>query len=319
MPFVEAKYVRTNSRQDTSAARSSRRRHDRFAARAFHHRQSVPDRQALGVIRGIYGDYYGDLRHRRQSDRRRRQRCRSIRLHSTRNVDRPRQSARNRPSARPIASSPASAATFNDDWSYEVSANYGRFNERDARHRQRQCPALPARDRRGPQTGRATSSAARRSIRGGSGLEFRSPIRLTPQRRLAADVARLRAVNLFGEGNVSQAARDYILQDTFDARKDHPVRPERVRLGRHAAAFLNLPGGPIGFAVGAEYRRETALYQQDQLVNRPGSPSTIRSRASIRRRFEVKEAFGEIRIPILDGHALLRGADRQRRRPGRRL
>jgi outer membrane receptor protein involved in Fe transport len=62
--------------------------------------------------------------------------------------------------------------------------------------------------------------------------------------------------------------------------------------------FFNLPGGPIRFALGGEYRRETASYHYDDLVTSGATffnainPFTPPS-------FAVKEAFGEIDIPII--------------------
>jgi hypothetical protein len=63
-------------------------------------------------------------------------------------------------------------------------------------------------------------------------------------------------------------------------------------------AFFNLPGGPVGFDVGAEYRRETAFYQQDAATSAAVTfynAIPLFSPTS----FEVKEAFGELRLPIL--------------------
>ncbi len=64
------------------------------------------------------------------------------------------------------------------------------------------------------------------------------------------------------------------------------------------SSFLNLPGGPIGFVVGAEYRADDLFYDQDDDVTLGytfynaiptfDAPKT-----------KVKEAFGEIRIPIV--------------------
>ena len=64
------------------------------------------------------------------------------------------------------------------------------------------------------------------------------------------------------------------------------------------SGFFNLPGGPVGFAVGGEYRRETNYFREDPLVEQgytfynaiaPFTPPA----------FEVKEAFGELRLPLL--------------------
>ena len=88
------------------------------------------------------------------------------------------------------------------------------------------------------------------------------------------------------------------------------TQPDRAgeRFGRRLALpklmsgdtekFFRLPGGPIGFALGAEYRRETNFYENDPFVNHGltfyNAIPTFTSPA-----FEVKEAYGELRLPIL--------------------
>ena len=66
-------------------------------------------------------------------------------------------------------------------------------------------------------------------------------------------------------------------------------------------ALFELPGGPVQFAVGGEYRRETSRFDPDRLLQQnllfqydePGFVQPIRGS------FDVKEAFGELNAPIL--------------------
>ena len=64
------------------------------------------------------------------------------------------------------------------------------------------------------------------------------------------------------------------------------------------SSFLNLPGGPISFVLGGEYRTDDVYYNQDEQVSLGytfyNAIPTFNAPKS-----KVKEAFGEIRIPIL--------------------
>ena len=67
-----------------------------------------------------------------------------------------------------------------------------------------------------------------------------------------------------------------------------------------------------------EYRKETASYEQDPFVTN-GFTNGVSIPSFDPEPFEVKEAFGEIRIPYSEGFALLPRADGQRRRPRREI
>ena len=66
-------------------------------------------------------------------------------------------------------------------------------------------------------------------------------------------------------------------------------------------ALFELPGGPVQFAVGGEYRRETSRFDPNDLLrnnllfqyDEPGFVQPIRGS------FDVKEAFGELNAPLL--------------------
>ena len=115
--------------------------------------------------------------------------------------------------------------------------------------------------------------------------------------QLANDIATCVPVNLFGSGNVTQAARDYLLTDSRARAKLTQLDITGFVSG-DTGSFFNLPGGPVGFAVGGEYRRETAFYDQDDFTQTGltfyNGIATWKSP-----KFKVKEAFGELRFPIL--------------------
>ena len=103
-------------------------------------------------------------------------------------------------------------------------------------------------------------------------------------------------LNLFGEGVNSKAAIDWITTDTTD----------RTRLIQHVAsaaitgdtgAFLKLPGGPIGFAIGAEYRKEISRFTPDTLAQQGLTFGNILGTSN--GSFDVKEAYGEVSLPLL--------------------
>jgi len=64
-------------------------------------------------------------------------------------------------------------------------------------------------------------------------------------------------------------------------------------------SFLELPGGPIGVAVGAEYRKDTAATVVDD-AQRTGDIYGFNAVQSIAGSINVKEIYGEVRLPLLD-------------------
>jgi outer membrane receptor protein involved in Fe transport len=65
-----------------------------------------------------------------------------------------------------------------------------------------------------------------------------------------------------------------------------------------SSQLFELPGGPVSFALGGEYRRERAKYTDDPFVE-SGLTNAVVIGEFDPPTFSVKEAFGEIRIPIV--------------------
>jgi outer membrane receptor protein involved in Fe transport len=187
--------------------------------------------------------------------------------------------------------------TFNEDWSYEVSANYGELDERtkvlgnvDV---QRFLLAIDA--VRDPASG---NIVCRSTINPAARIAFENAVDpAAAQAALAADVAACVPANVFGEGNLSQAARDYILEDTVSSGRITQFVANAFLSG-DTSQWFSLPGGPVGFALGAEYRRETNFFRQDPLVQ-AGLTFYNSIPSFTPPAFEVKELFGELRLPIL--------------------
>jgi outer membrane receptor protein involved in Fe transport len=187
--------------------------------------------------------------------------------------------------------------TFNDDWSYELSANYGKFKEDTTSDgfidRQRFALALDA--GRNP-VGGAIQCRSQFDPASAVPLVGFAAAASANAARLAADIAACVPYNPFGSPDNSASVAYFSRTFTTTASLDQLVLSGFVS-GDLSQAF-ELPGGPISFALGGEYRRENASYIQDPFVT-DGFTNAVSIPAFQPDAFEVKEAFGEVRIPIL--------------------
>ncbi len=104
-------------------------------------------------------------------------------------------------------------------------------------------------------------------------------------------------LNILGEGSPSQAALDWMTRDSTSHSKvtQHVVSGS---ISGDTGSFFELPGGPIGFAIGAEYRKETSKSTfDDYYLN--GWYADSAQFANSSGDFDVKEVFGELNLPIL--------------------
>lgn len=184
---------------------------------------------------------------------------------------------------------------ISSNWSYEVSANYGRTEERidilGNVNVQRLMLALDS------GVDPATGEIACRS-QFDPDAAFVSPD-VDPQGgadTLAADIAACVPYNAFGMPNNS-AARNYIVSNAGNAGHLEQLDFAAFISG-DTSGFFELPGGPVGIALGAEYRRENAYFKADDLINQ-GLTFLNSLQTFDPDPFEVKEAFGELNIPIL--------------------
>ena len=180
---------------------------------------------------------------------------------------------------------------FNEDWNYEISVNYGEHRESNIIqsniNTQRYLLAIDAtRDPAGNIVCRSSIDPAAR----GTDVAGNAAV-------LAADIAACVPLNPFGEGSVSQAARDYLTIASSANGKITQLVVSGFVAGDSSQLF-ELPGGPIGFSVGAEYRRERNGYDLDD-VTQAGYAFYNAIPAFTSPAFEVKELFGEVRVPLL--------------------
>jgi len=184
-----------------------------------------------------------------------------------------------------------------DNWNYEVSVNYGEHREKTLIlgnvNLQRYLLAIDA--VRDPATG---NIVCRSRIDPSAAVPFEFPVDAAfAQAQLAADVAACTPINMFGEGNITQANRDYLLTNS-QARAKLTQFVVNGFLSGNSGKWFELPGGPVGFAVGFEYRKESAFYDQDEFTQSGLSFYNAIAEWDADE-FGVKEAFGEIRLPIL--------------------
>lgn len=190
--------------------------------------------------------------------------------------------------------------TFNEDWNYEISANYGKFEESQFSQgfidRQRLLLSLDA--GRNPANGQIQCRA---QFDPTAAYPLQQAT-LQPNQnaaiaaRLQADIAACVPFNPFGAPD-NTAATNYFSVATQDRAEIEQFVVSGFVSG-DTSQFFELPAGALRFALGGEYRRDKASYDDDErdilaITNNvalgdanPGSS-------------EVKEVFGELQIPIL--------------------
>ncbi|HFB67069.1 MAG TPA: TonB-dependent receptor, partial [Aeromonadales bacterium] len=106
--------------------------------------------------------------------------------------------------------------------------------------------------------------------------------------------------NIFGFGAASQAARDYVSADVL--RQDE-IGQELYggSITFDTDELFSLQGGPVGIALGYEYRQEFSSTVTDSLTQ-----SGILTNAATPNefgKFDVTEYFAEIKVPLIEGMA----------------
>ncbi|MDP1028783.1 TonB-dependent receptor [Sphingomonas sp. KR1UV-12] len=101
--------------------------------------------------------------------------------------------------------------------------------------------------------------------------------------------------NLFGDNVASAAAFDFVRANTQDRSR---IRQQVVNasLSGDFGQFFELPGGPVGFAVGGEYRKEESRFVPDPIAAQGLTFTNALGRDE--GSFDVKEAFGELNVPL---------------------
>lgn len=186
--------------------------------------------------------------------------------------------------------------TFNEDWKYEIAANYGRFDDTGFNQNN-----LRVFDLDGNADGFLLAADAVIAPAGFGGTNF---VRNAAGQQV---ICRVNAVtntrpdcvpfNVFGQSqfdprafefsHVDNVTKDFADQLVFSAN-----------LSGDLSQLFELPGGPIAFAIGAEWRRERSGIDYDALTSAGGTflnalqdfnpPKLI-----------VKDVYGEVYFPLL--------------------
>ncbi|WP_347302018.1 TonB-dependent receptor [Croceibacterium sp. TMG7-5b_MA50] len=180
---------------------------------------------------------------------------------------------------------------FANSFAYELSVNYGKVNEDTTvlgnLVPQRFMLAMDA------ARNSAGQIVCRSQIDPAAAYEYGNP---GDAEALAQDIANCVPYNPFGAGD-NRAAAAYITQDTTSQASLEQLVVSGFVSG-DTSSFFELPGGPVGFAVGAEYRREELFFQADPIVEQ-GRTFYNALPTFAPDPFEVKEAFAEVRVPLL--------------------
>lgn len=187
--------------------------------------------------------------------------------------------------------------TFNEDWNYELAVNYGRFKAKgfntnnlviftqDGTAYDGFNLAVDAIVAPGTFTGTnfTTNAAGQRVICRVNAVTNVNPGCIP--------------VNVFGQNVADPRALDFI---NTEGRTDEFASQfvASAFVGGDLSQLFELPGGPVAFAFGAEYRKEKASIDYDELTS---SGATFLNALQDFRppAFEVKEAYGEIQVPLL--------------------
>jgi len=104
-------------------------------------------------------------------------------------------------------------------------------------------------------------------------------------------------LNLLGNGVRNQAALDWVNADITNRAtiRQHVVSGA---ISGDFGQFFELPGGPVGFAIGGEYRKESSAFTPDQLLQQ-GALADFSLQLPEQGEFDVKEAFAELQVPVL--------------------
>ena len=169
--------------------------------------------------------------------------------------------------------------SFMDTWSYNVALNYGRtetfYQTRGNVHLNRFTNAVNA-------------------VRDTSGNIVCS---INTDTNTSNDDPACRPLNLFGLGAPSAAALAYI--EHVSSRRQWAEQMNAIAtVSGDSSKLFELPGGPVGFSVGGEWRQERSFSAFDD-VTRTGQTFLNAIATFAPPRLNVFEAFGEVRLPIL--------------------
>ncbi|MGB7654341.1 MAG: TonB-dependent receptor [Novosphingobium sp.] len=185
---------------------------------------------------------------------------------------------------------------FNEDWNYDLSVNYGEFRSKAA-----STNNLKLFDINGNDDGFLLATQAVLAPVGYTGTNF--VLNSTGQKVVCSvnSVTNTRPdcvpLNLFGFGAADPRAIAFV--NTEGLRTERATELDvNFSVAGDLSQLFSLPGGPIGFVLGTEYREETARSEWDPLVASGGTFLNA-IQPFLPPKLTVKEAYGEIDLPLL--------------------
>ncbi len=183
--------------------------------------------------------------------------------------------------------------------SYDVSLNYGRTEgeERSAtRLEDRYFAAIDAVI--DPRTGQAVCrSTLNPTARPRQGQLGPAPGELVDFNTFDPRSGACRPLNLFGLNAPSAEALAFLDYTATDISLIEQTVATGILTG-DTEGWFSLPGGPIGFVFGAEYREEKSDFDGDDFVNQ-GFNFQQRTTADVSGSYDVSEVFTELSVPLL--------------------
>ena len=103
-------------------------------------------------------------------------------------------------------------------------------------------------------------------------------------------------VDVFGRGSLTPEMVGFVRVDTTDRSRYEQIRADLNLSG----SLAELPGGPLGVAAGVEWRRDSARQTPDP-AKAIGDIIGFDAREPLRGTVNVREVYGEARLPLLRG------------------
>ncbi|HRP10242.1 MAG TPA: TonB-dependent receptor [Terricaulis sp.] len=107
-------------------------------------------------------------------------------------------------------------------------------------------------------------------------------------------------MNVFGNGVMSQASIDWVMTNMYN--KETITQSVLTGFVSGTTGDFRLPGGPIAFVLGAEYREEESEFDFDDYAQTLSAPEDLfwnGQGIDSRGAFHVSEAFAEVSLPLL--------------------
>lgn len=159
---------------------------------------------------------------------------------------------------------------FADSWRYDLSYVYGRFED-------------------------DTASETAVKSRIGNAIDAVTIGGQIVCRSAAARAEGCAPLNLFGYGTASAAASAYVQSSI--PRSLLIVNEQNVVSANISGSPFSLWAGDVGIAIGAEYRSEKALSDNDPLTNAGTNIGNLTQ--DLTGKFNVKEVYGELNLPLI--------------------